>query len=93
MPRLDGSAAGLIGLRAAWLANHTLGVGVAFNALANQLDDTRGRALGAYGGLLLQHVFGEGRVVHGSVDATVGAGAACRQTGNAHGDSEAARGW
>ncbi len=84
--RLDGSAAGMVGVRAAWLANHTVGVGVAFNALANQLGDARGRALGGYGGLLLQHVFGQGRVVHGSVDATVGAGAACRQADGAHGD-------
>jgi hypothetical protein len=86
---LDGGVAPLVGVRAAWLANHTIGVGVAFNALANKVDeklDQRGRALGGYGGLLVSHVFGQGHAVHGSVDATVGAGAACRQTGSANGD-------
>lgn len=86
---LDGGVAPMVGMRAAWLANHSIGVGLAFNALANQVNqplDYKGRALGGYGGLLLQHVFGEQHVVHGSVDATVGGGVMCRQTGKAEGD-------
>jgi hypothetical protein len=93
---LDGGVAPMVGIRAAWLANHAIGVGLAFNALANQVNqplDYKGRALGGYGGLLLQHIFGESHVVHGSVDTTIGGGVMCRQTGKADGDDCVGKGF
>jgi hypothetical protein len=82
---LDHEVAPTVGMRSAWLANHTFGLGFALNAVANQLDEKanhKGRALGVYGGLLLQYVIGHGHRVHGSVDTTVGGGVMCQQTGS-----------
>lgn len=91
----DGSFAPVIGMRAAWLANHSYGVGVAFNALGNEVDekiDYKGRALGIYGGLLLQYVIGSTHVVHGFVDTVVGGGLSCRFTGDNEGDEDECHG-
>jgi len=92
---LDGSMAPVVGVRAAWLANRTYGVGVAFNALGNEVDekiDYKGRALSIYGGLLLQYVIGSTHVVHGSVDTVVGGGLSCRFTGDTAGDQDQCHG-
>lgn len=88
---LDGGVAPVVGVRAAWLANHTFGVGFAFNALANEIDekiDYKGRAIALYGGLLLQYVIGSSHVFHGSIDTTVGGGMSCRFTGDTLGDED-----
>jgi hypothetical protein len=88
---LDGDVAPMVGMRAAWLANHSVGVGFAVNALANQVDEKanyKGRALGGYGGLLLQYVIGSTHLLHGFVDTTVGGGVMCLQTGSTEGDED-----
>lgn len=92
---LDDQVAPVVGMRAAWLANRTLGLGFAFNALANQLDeplDHKGRALGGYGGLLIQYVIGSTHLLHGFIDTTVGGGLMCVQTGDPDGDADECRG-
>jgi hypothetical protein len=83
--------ASLIGIRAAWLANRTFGLGFAFNGTLNQTDEKlhyKGRAISTYGGLLLQYVFASNHVVHGFIDTTVGGGLSCRQTGVVDGGHE-----
>jgi hypothetical protein len=88
---LDGEVAPLIGLRAAWLVNHRLGVGFTVNGTVNQLDEKlhyQGRALSYYGGLLLQYVLGENHVVHSFIDTTIGGGKSCRQLGAVDGDTD-----
>ena len=80
---LDGAVAPVVGMRAVWIADHTFGVGMAFNATSNQVDeelDYPGRVFGGYGGLLLQYIVGQDHAVHGSVDATLGGALVCRQT-------------
>jgi hypothetical protein len=92
---LDGSVAPVVGVRAAWLANHSFGVGFAFNALGNEVDekiDYKGRAISIYGGLLLQYVLGSSHVVHGSIDTVVGGGMSCRYTGDTEGDEDECHG-
>jgi hypothetical protein len=91
----DGVAAPVLGVRTAWLVNHSFGLGAAFNLTGNELDekiDYKGRALGAFGGVLLQYVVGASHAVHGSVDTTVGGGWSCRYTGNTEGDSDECHG-
>ena len=91
MTQLDGELAPLLGIRAAWLANRTFGLGFAFNGTLNQTDEKlhyKGRAISTYGGLLLQYVFASNHVVHGFIDTTVGGGLSCRQTGAIAGDPE-----
>lgn len=81
---LNDDVAPLIAMRAAWLANRSFGVGLAVNAVANEFDEKlhyKGRALSAYGGLLLQYVIGSTRLLHGFIETTVGGGRACLQTG------------
>jgi hypothetical protein len=81
---MNSDVAPIVGMRAAWLANRTFGLGFSFNALANELDEPahyKGRALGGYGGLLLQYVIGSSHAVHGFIDTTVGGGVMCLQTG------------
>jgi hypothetical protein len=82
---LDGQAAPLIGMRTAWLANRTWGLGMAVNAMGNELDEELhyvGRGFGVYGGLLLQYVVGSSHRVHGFVDTTFGGGVICQQNGS-----------
>jgi hypothetical protein len=86
---LNHDVAPMLGVRGAWLANNTFGVGFSFNALANQTDEKlhyKGRALSGYGGLLLQYLIGADHVVHGSIDTMIGGGVACLQTGDQHED-------
>lgn len=88
---LDGELAPLIGIRAAWLANRSFGLGFAFNGTLNQLDEKlhyKGRALSVYGGLLVQYVIGDSHIFHGFIDTTIGGGTSCRQTGVIDGDPE-----
>jgi hypothetical protein len=88
---LDGEVAPLIGIRAAWLANRSFGLGFAFNGTLNQLDEKlhyKGRAIGFYGGLLTQYVIASNHVVHGFIDTTIGGGQTCRQTGAVDGDPD-----
>jgi hypothetical protein len=82
---LNHELAAVAGMRGAWLANDTVGVGFAFNAMANEVDEKahfKGRAFGGYGGLLLQYLVAADQVVHGSFDTTIGGGFICQQTGN-----------
>jgi hypothetical protein len=80
---LDGRYSSLVGLRGAWLINRQFGIGLAGNAFGwdatGRIDSPRPdtRVTGGYGGLLLQYVFASDKLVHGSLDATVGAGALC----------------
>jgi hypothetical protein len=86
---LDGELAPLIGMRAAWLANRSFGLGFSVNGTINQLDEKlhyKGRALSVYGGLLVQYVLGESHILHGFIDTTIGGGQSCRQTGVIDGD-------
>lgn len=88
---LDGELAPLVGMRAAWLANHNFGLGFSVTGTLNQLDEKlhhKGRALSVYGGLLLQYVLGHNHVFHGFIDTTIGGGESCRQTGVIDGDPE-----
>ncbi len=86
---LDGEFAPLIGVRAAWLANRSFGLGFSFNGTLNQLDEKlhyKGRAIGFYGGLLTQYVIGSNHILHGFIDTTIGGGQTCRQTGVVDGE-------
>jgi hypothetical protein len=80
---LDGRYSSLVGLRGGWLINRQFGIGLAANAFgwdaATRIDSPRPntRVDGGYGGLLLQYVVASDKIVHGSFDATVGAGALC----------------
>jgi hypothetical protein len=81
---LNDQAAPMIGMRSAWIANYNFGVGFTFNALANHVTEGaqyRGRALGGYGGLLLEYLIAPQRRVHGVIDTTIGGGVMCQQTG------------
>jgi hypothetical protein len=79
---IQGGAVVMGGVRGAWVMNRTFGLGFAGNALgANEVafegagsEGTR-RMRGGYGGLLLQYNIGEGRLLHGYVDTTLGGGA------------------
>ena len=80
---LDGRYSSLAGLRGGWLINRQFGIGLAGNVFGwdatARIDSPRQnqRVDGGYGGLLLQYVFASDKLVHGSFDATVGAGALC----------------
>jgi hypothetical protein len=71
-------------LRGAWLINRTFGIGLAGAGLgyrgakADADSSGMGRHIdGGYGGLLLEYIIGSTHVVHGVVDATIGAGGFC----------------
>jgi hypothetical protein len=79
---LDGHFSSLVGLRGGWLINRQFGIGLAGNAFGwdtTHIDTPRAntRVDGGYGGLLLQYVIGSDKLVHGSIDATIGGGALC----------------
>lgn len=91
----DGDVAPVLGMRGAWVANHSFALGGAFNLVTNELDekiDYKGRALGAFGGMLLQYIIGASHAVHGSVETTVGGGWSCRFTGDTVGDEDECHG-
>jgi hypothetical protein len=86
---LDGRAAPVIGVRTAWIANRSWGLGMAANAMGNELDEPlhhTGRAFGVYGGVLLQYIVGSSHRVHGFVDGTLGGGVICQQSGSSGDD-------
>jgi hypothetical protein len=79
---LDGHLSSLVGLRGGWLINRQFGIGLAGNAFgwdSAQIDSPRPntRVDGGYGGLLLQYVIASDKLVHGTIDATIGGGALC----------------
>jgi hypothetical protein len=79
---LDGSLTSLVGLRGGWLINRQFGIGLAGSAFGwdSTYIDTpspRSRIDGGYGGLLLQYIIASDRIVHGSIDATIGGGGLC----------------
>jgi hypothetical protein len=79
---LDGHYSSLVGLRGAWLINRQFGIGLAGNAFGwdtTHIDTPRAntRVDGGYGGLLLQYIVASDKLVHGSVDTTIGGGALC----------------
>jgi hypothetical protein len=80
---LDGRYSSLVGLRGGWLINRQFGIGLAGNAFGwnatAHIDSPRAnqRVDGGYGGLLLQYVFASDKLLHGTVDATIGGGALC----------------
>lgn len=86
---LDDQAAPVVGARTAWIANRTWGLGMAVNAMGNELDEEAhyaGRSFGVYGGVLLQYIIGSTHRVHGFVDTTVGGGVICQQNGSSGDD-------
>ena len=81
---LDRMGAPTVGMRSAWLANDTVGVGFALNAVANHVKEDigyAGRGVSFYGGLLLEYLIAADRPLHGFLDATIGPGVICQQTG------------
>ncbi len=79
---LDGGLTPLVGLRGAWLINRQFGIGLTGSAFGwdNTHIDTPApgtRMDGGYGGLLLQYIIASDRIVHGSIDATIGGGGLC----------------
>jgi hypothetical protein len=86
---LDDQAAPVVGMRTAWVANRSWGLGMAVNAMGNELDEELhhvGRSFGVYGGVLLQYIIGSSHRVHGGVDTTVGGGVICQQNGSSGDD-------
>jgi hypothetical protein len=68
------------GLRGGIYLNRRLAIGLAVNGLANgdsHLGGNEGRRFGTYGGLLLQYVVQSNRVVHVSLESTIGDGRWC----------------
>jgi hypothetical protein len=79
---LDGHLSSLVGLRGGWLVNRQFGIGLtgsAFGWDSTHLDTPRAntRVDGGYGGLLLQYIIGSDKLVHGSIETTIGGGALC----------------
>ncbi|MET0594365.1 MAG: hypothetical protein ABW133_16810 [Polyangiaceae bacterium] len=79
---LDGHYSSLVGMKGAWLINRQFGIGLAGSAFGwgNASIDTpapRTKVDGGYGGLLLQYVFASDKIVHGTIDATIGGGGLC----------------
>jgi len=77
---LDGALAYSPGLRGGVYLNRHLAIGVAMNGLATEdshIGDHEVRDVGTYGGLLLQYVVQSNRLVHASVESTLGSGRWC----------------
>ena len=79
---LDGHFSSLTGIRGGWLINRQFGVGLAANVFgwdSTHIDSPRAntRVDGGYGGLLLQYVIASDKLLHGSIETTLGAGALC----------------
>jgi hypothetical protein len=76
----DGSLAYSPGIRGGIYLNRRIAVGVAANAVANDdsyYRDTPLRNVGSYGGLLLQYVVQSNRLLHATVESTLGSGRWC----------------
>ena len=79
---LDGHFSSMVGLRGGWLINRQFGIGLAANVFgwdSTHIDSPRlnTRVDGGYGGLLLQYVIASDKLLHGSIETTLGAGALC----------------
>jgi len=81
---INGNIAANIGVKAAWLANHSYGLGLAaygfgWNGRTEDNPTLRSdrRLNGGYGGVLFQYILFPNRMVHGLIDATVGGGFVC----------------
>jgi hypothetical protein len=73
------------GLRAGIYINRRVAVGLAINGLGTQesaFDDHLVRNVGSYGGLLLQYVVQSNRLVHVTLESTVGTGQWCALIGD-----------
>ena len=79
---LDGNLSSLVGLNGAWLINRQFGIGGTASIFGwdrTQIDYPRPntRVDGGYGGLLLQYIIASDKLVHGSIETTLGAGVLC----------------
>jgi hypothetical protein len=73
------------GLRGGIYLNRRLAIGLAVNGIANgesHLGANQGRNFGTYGGLLLQYVVQSNRLVHVSIESTIGDGRWCSTDDN-----------
>jgi hypothetical protein len=73
------------GLRGGIYLNRRLAIGLAVNGLGNgdsNLGTKEGRNFGTYGGLLLQYVVQSNRVVHVTLESTIGDGRWCASDQN-----------
>jgi hypothetical protein len=71
------------GLRGGLYLNRRLAIGVAVNGIvsdASYVHEDDAGTFGTYGGLLVQYVLQSNRVLHASVEATVGSGRWCSST-------------
>ena len=78
--RFDGSLAYSPGIRAGIYLNRRVSIGVAANAVGNDdssYDGTPVRNVGTYGGLLLQYVVQSNRLLHATLESTIGSGRWC----------------
>jgi hypothetical protein len=73
------------GLRGGIYLNRRLAIGLAVNGIANgdsHLGTNERRNFGTYGGLLLQYVVQSNRLVHVSIESTIGDGRWCASDNN-----------
>ena len=76
----DGSLAYSPGIRGGIFLNRRVAVGVTANAIGNDdshYSDTPVRNVGSYGGLLLEYVVQSNRLLHATVESTIGSGRWC----------------
>jgi hypothetical protein len=88
---LDGHLSSLVGLRGGWVVNRQFGIGLAGNAFGwdtTHIDSPRPstRVDGGYGGLLLQYIIASDKLLHGSIETTIGGGALCYDTSSSRRD-------
>ena len=78
--RFDGSLAYSPGIRAGIFLNQRVALGVAANAVGNDdsyYRDTPVRNVGTYGGLLIQYIVQSNRLLHATLESTLGSGRWC----------------
>lgn len=76
----DGSLAYSPGIRGGIFLNRRVAVGVAANAIGNDdsyYSGTPVRNVGSYGGLLLEYVVQSNRLLHATLESTIGSGRWC----------------
>ena len=86
---LDGHYSSLVGLHGSWLINRQFGIGLTANAFGwdrTRIDSPQPntRVDGGYGGLLLQYIIASDKLVHGTVETTIGGGALCYDGGGTY---------
>jgi hypothetical protein len=84
---LDGHLSSLVGIQGGWLINRQFGIGLAGSAFGwngAEIDSPRAntRVDGGYGGLHLQYIVASDKLVHGTIDTTVGGGGLCYDQGS-----------